>query len=117
MNVNDLKPYTGTVYIDGQEFVGNVTSYDFRDHVNDMREYAKKNIVMKLNSPGEIDIMMTIDRITMLKVIGFWDWCLENCPSRKVKHLMKHGKNERVRFKNFKRAMHLIGNMLEEKEK
>lgn len=41
-------------------------------------------------------------------VIEVWDWVLEKCPNRRVKHLMTYGKNERIRRKNFKHAVRLI---------
>lgn len=49
-----------------------------------------------------------ISKFNMLKISGALDWLIEHCPNRRVTHLMKHGKNDNVRYKNAKRAAKLI---------
>ena len=63
---------------------------------------------IEFDTSGELSCTVEIDRISILKIMGLWEWALQNCPNRKVKHLMNHGKSKRVRLKNFKRATQLI---------
>lgn len=45
--------------------------------------------------------------IIILKFGGIWYWAFENCPDRRVRHLMMYGKNNRVRYKNYLHAQRL----------
>ena len=73
-----------------------------------LKSSIKDNMVIGFDTSGELNCTVEIDRIAMLKIMGVWGWALTECPNRKVKHLMNHGKSKRVRFKNFKRATQLI---------
>lgn len=42
------------------------------------------------------------------KLTGWWDFVLCHCPNKRVTYLMKHGKNPKVRFKNYKRGLKII---------
>lgn len=46
-----------------------------------------------------------LDRMMFHKIIGSYDWIINKCPNRRVVHLIKYGKNKRVRNKNFNRAL------------
>lgn len=105
-----------TFYINGQEFAGVVTDYDFEDHREDTELYFKENMVLRMKDPCTIVITAKVNRIPLLKISGIWDWVLENCPDRRVKHLMVYGKNKRVRYKNFKHAVRLISKLIKEKK-
>lgn len=50
-----------------------------------------------------------LDLMMFYKLIGLYDWVINNCPNRRVSHLIKHGKTRRVRNKNFKIALKLCG--------
>lgn len=56
-----------------------------------------------------------INRITAFKLAGAWDWVAENCPNKRVAHLMKYHKDDRVKYKNFKHAVKIIGRILEDR--
>ena len=43
-----------------------------------------------------------------LKLAGVYDYVLEMCSNKKVVHLAKYAKKDRVRTKNFNRAMKII---------
>ena len=43
-----------------------------------------------------------------LKLTGIYDYVLEMCSNKKVVHLAKYAKKDRVRTKNFNRAMKII---------
>lgn len=120
MHPDGCKPTLGTgrIYINGTEFVGEgITDYDYSTYEEASDEYFKNNIVLDLNKSREMSFTATcvFNRIAYLKIIGVWDWVLENCKLGRVKHLMKYGKNERIRWKNFKRAVRDIGKYVKEK--
>lgn len=50
-----------------------------------------------------------IPDFTVAKVIRLYGWVINYCPNRKIVHLIRHGKNKRIRNKNFKRALRIIG--------
>ena len=43
-----------------------------------------------------------------LKLTGIYDYVLEMCSNKKVVHLAKYAKKDRVRTKNFNRAIKII---------
>lgn len=55
--------------------------------------------------------MLRINPIVLLKLIGTWDFAIELCPNKRVVHLMKHHKDDRVKLKNYRHAMNLIRKM------
>ncbi len=103
---NDCK-----VYIDG-EYVGTAKDITITNFVPDrdaVEAYVRKNIVMALDTNGEFVGTCTIKKITMFKLSGLWYWVMYNCPNKKLVWLMKHGKNARVKMKNYRRAIEEIG--------
>lgn len=81
-----------------------MTAYNFEDYREDVDAYMKENIALRISDSGELVGSIKLDRIVLFKVFGIWNWVLKNCPNRRVKYLMRYGKNKRVRYKNFKRA-------------
>ena len=63
---------------------------------------------------SEITFKMIFDTETFYKITGMWDYICDNCPNRKVVHLMEHAKKKRIRDKNFKRALRIVGRILDE---
>jgi hypothetical protein len=88
-----------------------MTTYDFEDYREDVETYIKENVALGISDPCTLVASVKLDRIVLLKVSGLWDWVLKNCPNRRVKYLMRYGKNERVRYKNFKHACRLIAKL------
>ena len=102
----------GKIYINGTEFIGEgLTDYNYEDFEPDTMDYLKKSVVFDKH---ELTCTFTVNRITVLKVMGIWDWVRENCPNGRVKHLIKYGKNDRVRYKNFKRAVKMVAKCVKE---
>lgn len=106
----------GTFYINGQECGGVVTRYDFEDHREDTESYLKENMVLRMKDPCTFTVTAHVSLYGLLIISGVWDWVLENCPDRRVKHLMLHGKKERIRRKNFYRAIRLIARRVKHAE-
>lgn len=64
---------------------------------------------------GEFTCEFRVEKSVWAKLTGLWQWAYENCPNKRVRHLMQHGKNGRVQWKNFKRAIHEIAKVLDKK--
>lgn len=111
----NVKLGPGTIHINDTYFTGPVTDYDYDDYDEDVMDYLKKSAVLNYSDSGELSFTWRLSKVIMLKLMGIWDWVTENCPNPRVKHLIKHGKNHRVRYKNFKRAVRLIGKNVKEK--
>ena len=87
-----------------------ITDFTFDEEAG--REYVEDHIIARFGE-GELTFTTTINRIAYMKVLGVWNWTIENCPDKRVKHLMKNHKDDRVKYKNFKHATRLIGKILE----
>ena len=68
------------------------------------------SIVWNKTEDGELVITTMFDTIKTFKLLGLFDLVVENCQNKRVAHLIKYGNTYRVRHKNFKRAIRMIGN-------
>lgn len=57
---------------------------------------------------AELNIESHLPIKLWLKLTGIYDYVLEMCSNKKVVHLAKYAKKDRVRTKNFNRAMKII---------
>ena len=57
---------------------------------------------------AELNIEISLPIKLWLKLTGIYDYALEMCSNKKVVHLAKYAKKDRVRTKNFNRAMKII---------
>ena len=100
----------GRLYLDGAVFEGPI-----KDAVITSDSYAEdvqKAIVWdNTKSAGVTTLKCKIDKILLLKLMGLWSWVYESCPDRRVACLMEHG-SKRVRLKNYKHAIRLIGRVV-----
>lgn len=64
------------------------------------------------NNKGSISLECKVNKMTLYKICGLYDFVIKHCPNRKVAHLIKYGKNERVRNKNFIRALTILNKMI-----
>ena len=95
----------GKIYIDGAEFasVSDATIEFSEEYVDDVyKDYIRNNITTDF---ATMTCEIRFTRITFLKLIGFWDIALKYCPNRRLTYLMEHGKNVRVKLKNYDRAI------------
>lgn len=94
----------GTFYINGEEIGRGIP--DFECSADDLKTELENNIKYNLDPPGEfsVTLKMHIDEIFTAKMMGIYQWVCDYCPNRRVIHLMKYGKNKRVKIKNLKRA-------------
>ena len=57
---------------------------------------------------AELNIESRLPIKLLLKLTGIYDYVLEMCSNKKVVHLAKYAKKDRVRTKNFNRAIKII---------
>jgi hypothetical protein len=89
-------------------------TYD-EDAVQEYLENSANRVVRWNESECTFSVQLKVNRIIALKLSGSWDWVIENCPDKRVRHLIKYHKDDRVKMKNWRHAVKLIGKMLEAK--
>lgn len=100
----DEGEYT-TYTIDGNELHG---IPDFECTFEPVAEYVKDTIT--LDSPT-LTAECKLNKWLIYKLIGVYDWVLNNCPNKRVVHLAKYARKQKTRSKNFNRAIRLIGKL------
>lgn len=108
MGDKNVEPGVYTLHIDGQSVGKVVASYDFEDYREDADSYMRENLSLRTTDSCELVGKIKLDTFSLCKVFGIWELAYKFCPNRRVKYLMTHGKNRRVQYKNFKRALRLI---------
>lgn len=82
---------------------------DFDGDIEGCKELMKSLMTVKFNRVTyDWDITYKGDIFTFYKGLGLYDWVCTYCPNRRVVHLIKNGKNFRVKTKNFSRAMRIL---------
>ena len=99
------------IYIDGCEIKG---ISDFSVEYDEIYKYIRTNSVISGNDNMSFTVTCKINRMAFYKFIGLYDWAIENCPNKRVVHLMKCGKNDKIKMKNFRRSLWIIEKVLEE---
>ena len=116
---------TKTMFNGGLLYIDGVPMYEISefncdtDAVEDyVREHIEKNHVVGIKD-GELVVRFTVplNKLYMYKISGLFDWAYKWCPDRRLAHLMKHGKNVRVRLKNVIRAVRIICKYTDERSK
>lgn len=95
----------GTIYIDGNEFAG---ISDFSVEQEEFDEAANQAIRFNINESSVLSGTISLNMWQLYNAIGYIQWLKDNCPNKRVIHLIKHGKNKRVRWKNFIRAGRIV---------
>jgi hypothetical protein len=98
----------GVIFIDGVR-LGEATDITISDYTEDTlagEQYIRENCSLWCNDHdvATLNCVVKYNIITYLKIIGLWDWVKTSCPNKRLTYLMEHGKNTRVRMKNFRRA-------------
>lgn len=93
-------------YINGDPVKGisNLEVYE-----TDIAEYIKDNTTYSLNNDcSSFTATVKVNKFDLWKLLGIYSWVIDNCHNIRVVHLIKHGKNNKVRKKNFNRALKII---------
>lgn len=105
--MGEQNPYVigeGKLYINGELLGEGVPDLDC-DYYEVVDEYVKENITYRLTDSMEFTCTTHWDKVIFWKLTGLWDYVIQYCPNRRLAHLVKYGKNRRVRVKNFYRAV------------
>ena len=109
---------SGEIYFNGV-CVGVATGIEIGDFTEDraaVKDYMRNNIVIARTNEGVLAGTLRFNLITYLKLCGLWNWIKTYCPNKRLTYLMDHGKNVRVRLKNYRRAAREIGQYIKEVE-
>lgn len=93
-------------YINGDPVKGisNLAVYE-----TDIAEYVKDHTIYSLNNDClSFTATVKLNKVDLFKLLGIYNWVIDNCHNRRVVHLIKHCKNIKVRKKNFNRALKII---------
>ena len=97
-------------YINGDPVKGisNLEVYE-----TDIAKYVKDHTTYSLNNDcSSFTATFKLNKVDLWKLLGIYNWVIDNCHNRRVVHLIKHGKNERIRNKNFNRALIILNEMI-----
>lgn len=105
----------GEVYIDGV-CVGTAIDMHIESlepNRETLEEYIREKIVIT-PMHGKCHFSVRITKIQAMKLLGIWSWAERNCPNKRLVYLMNHGKNNRIRYKNLRRAVQEISKHIKE---
>ena len=77
------------------------------EHYNSISEDPITTTILDWNN-AELNIEVNLPIKLWIRLTGIYDYVLEMCSNKKVVHLAKYAKKDRVRTKNFNRAMKII---------
>ena len=87
---------------------------DFSVEGDVIEEYIKAITKVSWKDCLTMTVICKINRMVFYKFIGLYDWAIENCPNKRVVHLMRYAKNDKVKMKNFRRSLRIIEKVLAE---
>lgn len=95
----------GTLYFNGME-----VDVDSGEAEMTFTEESDDIPVKPMSMTGELSFTTkcTFNKWTLYKLTGIYKAVINGCPNRRVAHLIKYGKNDRVKHKNFNRAVKII---------
>lgn len=94
----------------GDMRIDNSNVPEITDYIYD-KELVRQYIRSELRKSWKIHI----DIVKIAKICGFWEWLIQNCPNRRVIHLMRYSKRPRTVKKNLIRAENIIYKELKRK--
>lgn len=99
---------SGTLYIlnDGEapKKFGEVKDVEIETWADDVSDL----VVPVTGMEATYEACCKIAKDVVLALLGFRDSVLDLCPNKKVVHLARHGKNKKIRKKNFHRAIRIL---------
>lgn len=106
MPIKRFDTYDGvTFHVDGVEIHG---IPDLDVNFEPATEYIRENISLKQTDSATFTAKCKINKWIIYKLIGVWQWVINNCPNKRVVHLAQYAKRPKIRSKNFNRAIHII---------
>ena len=103
-----LKTGSGSLYIlneDGEpKKFGEVKEVKVEELTDDASDF----VVPVTGMEATYEACCKISKDIVLALLGIRDSVLDRCPNKKVVHLARHGKNKKIRKKNFHRAIRIL---------
>lgn len=99
-------------YINGDQVKG---ISDLAVYETDITKCIKDHTTYSLNENNDrlsFTATVKVNKFDLWKLLGIYSWVIDNCHNRRVVHFIKHGKNNKVRKKNFNRALKIIAKEL-----
>lgn len=99
---------SGTLYIlnedDEPKKFGEVKEIEVEERANDASDF----VVPVTGMEATYEACCKISKDIVLALLGIRDSILDLCPNKKVVHLARHGRNKKIRKKNFSRAIRIL---------
>ena len=103
-----LKPGSGSLYIlndnEAPKKFGEVKDVETEEWADDASDF----VVPVTGMEATFEALCTISKDLMIALLGVRDSVLHLCPNKKVVHLARHGRNKKIRKKNFHRAIRIL---------
>ena len=103
-----LKTGSGSLYIlneDGEpKKFGEVKDAEVGKWADDTSDF----VVPVTGMEATYEACCKISKDIVLALLGIRDSVLDLCPNKKVVHLARHGRNKKIRKKNFHRAIRIL---------
>lgn len=103
-----LELSSGTLYIlnedDEPKKFGEVKDVETEGWADDASEF----VVPVTGMEATYEACCKISKDIVLALLGIRDSVLDLCPNKKVVHLARHGRNKKIRNKNFNRAFRIL---------
>lgn len=99
---------SGSLYIlNGDEApkkLGEVKEIEVEERADDASDF----VVPVTGMEATYEACCKISKDIVLALLGIRDSVLDLCPNKKVIHLARHGRNKKIRKKNFSRAIRIL---------
>ena len=103
-----LKPDSGSLYIlndaETPKKFGEVKDAEVEEWADDASDF----VVPVTGMEATYETCCKISKDIVLALLGIRDSVLDLCPNKKVVHLARHGRNKKIRKKNFNRAIRIL---------
>ena len=103
-----LKPGSGSRYIlndnEAPKKFGEVKDVETEEWADDASDF----VVPVTGMEATYEACCKISKDIVLALLGIGDSVLYLCPNKKVVHLARHGRNKKIRKKNFHRAIRIL---------
>lgn len=103
---------SGTLYIlnedDEPKKFGEVKDVEIVDPPIELADDASDFVVPVTGMEATYEALCKFSKDVVLALLGIRDSVLDLCPNKKVIHLARHGRNKKIRKKNFNRAIRIL---------
>lgn len=103
-----LKPGSRSLYILNDAEILKKFGEVKDSEVEEWEDDASDFIVPVTGMEATYEACRKISKDIVLALLGIRDSVLDLCPNKKVVHLARHGKNKKIRKKNFSRAVRIL---------